>query len=395
VDDSIGGRVAKLRKLQGLKQHQLATKAHQSLSLVKKVEAGHAPASPSFTAACARALGVDVTVLTGQPYEDLLAVRGSERAAIPELRRALDAYDNPQLDGPVSDAATLRHHLNDCRSLSDKSRYSDSLARLPRLLHQLYAFAADARGGSAGETASAFLDDGYNLAQSASYRFGYIDLAALAVERRMAIAHQTGDPLRVSVAAFYRSHLQLHRGDYDLGMHTVEQAQALAGEQHSPEGRAIVAQLHLRQAVLAARAGRAEIADDHIVEAREIVDSGVPAKPYFGIRANRSNVDIHAVAVPVELADGTTAVTRAKSIHFDDDAEPSRVGHHYIDLARAWMLHGNRELAMRSLVTARRISPQQTRYHPSVRETVHAIAAADRRSTESLASYARWVGVNL
>lgn len=64
---SIGARVATLRKLQGLKQHQLATKAHVSVSLVRKVESGHAPASPSFTAACARALGVEVTALTGSP----------------------------------------------------------------------------------------------------------------------------------------------------------------------------------------------------------------------------------------------------------------------------------------------------------------------------------------
>jgi transcriptional regulator with XRE-family HTH domain len=153
--DSVGGRVATLRKLQGFKQHQLATKAHVSVSLIKKVENGHAPASPSFTAACARALGVEVTVLTGQPYEDLLTDPGVDRAAIPLLRRALDAHDNPQVDGPVWSAATLPARLDEGEALRRTSRYSDLAERLPLLLHHLYAHAAEAAEGSAAETANA------------------------------------------------------------------------------------------------------------------------------------------------------------------------------------------------------------------------------------------------
>jgi transcriptional regulator with XRE-family HTH domain len=392
----IGGRVATLRKLQGLKQHQLATKAHLSVSLVKKVESGHAPASPSFTAACARALGIEVATLTGQPYEDLTADAAADRAAIPELRRALDSHDGPQVDGPVWDASVLRARLNEGQQLRRRSRYSDLAARLPLLLHHLYAHDMEAAAGSARETANALLDDGYALIHVVAYRFGYIDLAALVAERTAAVAPLSGDSLRASVAAFRRSTLQLHRGDYDLGMRAVGTALELARNQRTPEGLSVVAQLHLRQAVFAARAGRADDADAHIDEAREIVDRGVPEAPYFDVRTNRSNVDIHSVAVPVELSDGTTAVARAESIHIrEDEAESSRVGHHYIDLARAWMLHGDRERALRSLVSARRISPQQTRYHPTVRETLHAIAAADRRSTDSLSGFARWAGISL
>jgi transcriptional regulator with XRE-family HTH domain len=384
-----------LRKLQGLKQHQLATRAHLSVSLVKKVESGHAPASPSFTASCARALGVEVATLTGQPYEDLTADATTDRAAIPELRRALDSHDSPQIDGPVWDATTLRTRLNEGEGLRRKSRYSDLAARLPLLLHHLYAHVAEATEGEARETAHVLLDDGYSLAQAVAYRFGYIDLAALVADRHATVAQLSGDPLRVAVSAFRRSHLQLHRGDYDLGMRAVGNAQDLALGLHTPEALSVVAQLHLRQAVFAARAGRADDADAHIDEAREIVDRGVPAAPYFDVRANRSNVDIHSVAVPVELSDGTTAVARGESVRLDDEAETSRAGHHHIDMARAWMLHGDREHALRSLMTARRVSPQQTRYHPTVRETLFAIAAADRRSTDSLSGFARWAGITL
>jgi transcriptional regulator with XRE-family HTH domain len=393
--ESIGARVAALRKLQGLKQHQLATRAHVSVSLVKKVESGHAPASPSFTAACARVLGVEVVTLTGQPYADLTADATADLAAIPDLRRALDSHDNPQVDGPTWDAATLRVRLDEGEVLRRRSRYSDLAARLPLLLQHLYACVAESPEGTAHETANALLDDGYSLAQAVAYRFGYIDLAALVADRLGTVAAVSGDPLRVAVAAFRRSHLQLHRGDYDLGMRTVGTVQDMALRQRTRQALSIVAQLHLRQAIFAARAGRADDADAHIAVAREIVDRGVPEAPYFDIRANRSNVDIHSVAVPVELLDGTTAVARAESIRLDDEAESSRAGHHYIDVARAWVLHGDRDRALRSLLTARRISPQQTRYHPSVRETLHAIAAADRRSTDSLSGFARWAGITL
>lgn len=391
----IGARVATLRKLQGLKQHQLATKAHVSVSLVKKVESGHAPASPSFTAACARALGVEVDSLTGQPYEDLTADATADRAAIPDLRSALDSHDNPQLDGPVWDVMVLRTQLAEGEELRRKSRYSDLAGRLPLLLHHLYARVAEAPEGAARETANALLHDGYSLTQAVAYRFGHLDLAALVADRHATIAPLSGDPLRIAVSAFRRSHLQLHRGDYDLGMRSVSRAQELALDQQTPEALSVVAQLHLRQALFAARAGRSDEADTHIDEAREIVRRGVPTAPYIDIRANRSNVDIHSVAVPVEMSDGTTAVARAESIRLDDETETTRVGHHHIDLARAWTLHGDRDRALRSLMTARRLSPQQTRYHPTVHETLHAIAAADRRSTDSLSGFARWAGVTL
>ena len=391
----VGERVAKLRKLQGLKQHQLAAMAHLSLSLLKKVESGHAPASAAFTAACARALGFDVAVLTGQPYEDLTTDPGTDRAAVPELRQALDSYDHPQVDGPVWSAATLRARVDEGEALRRKSRYSDLAERLPLLLHHLYAHVAETADGSSLEAAHALLDDAYSLVKAVTYRFGYLDLSALAADRLINSAQRSGDPLRVAVAEFRRSTLQLHRGDYELGMRNVDHALNLASEQRTPEGLAVVAQLHLRQALFYARTGHAADADSHINEARDIVTRGVPVAPYFDVRANLANVEFHSVAVPVEMSDGTTAVARAETMHVDDQEESTRVGHHHIDVARAWMLHGNRDRALRSLQTARRISPQQTRYHPSVRETLHAITAADWRSSDSLAGFARWAGVHL
>lgn len=153
----IGARVATLRKLQGLKQHQFATKAHLSISLVKKVESGHAPASPAFAAASARALGVEVSALTGQPYDDTTADAAADHAAIPELRRALDSHDAPEIDGPILSAAELRAQFDDGESLRRRSRYSDLAARLPELLYHAYAITAEAAQGGSSRLAGVVL----------------------------------------------------------------------------------------------------------------------------------------------------------------------------------------------------------------------------------------------
>jgi ATP/maltotriose-dependent transcriptional regulator MalT len=106
-------------------------------------------------------------------------------------------------------------------------------------------------------------------------------------------------------------------------------------------------------------------------------------------------VIIHEVAVPVELTDGTTAVARAADVTLPATTAPSRVGHYWIDLARAWLLHGDRRRALDSLQQARRIAPQLTRYHPQAHETVHTLAIQDARSTGSLPRFAAWCGIRI
>jgi Tfp pilus assembly protein PilF len=97
----------------------------------------------------------------------------------------------------------------------------------------------------------------------------------------------------------------------------------------------------------------------------------------------------------VEVYDGTTAVTRSEQVHVFDPTRPERVGHHHIDMARAWLLHGDRYRALANLNEARRIAPSRTRHHPGVHATVRAIAQSDSRVTDSLAGFARWAGISI
>jgi transcriptional regulator with XRE-family HTH domain len=71
----------------------------------------------------------------------------------------------------------------------------------------------------------------------------------------------------------------------------------------------------------------------------------------------------------------------------------TRAAHHHMDLGRAHAVLGHHDQALVSLAEARRLAPQQTRFHPTTRQTVEYLLAARRRLPEALASYARWVGV--
>ncbi|MGH3913375.1 MAG: hypothetical protein ACRDTC_08195, partial [Pseudonocardiaceae bacterium] len=351
--------------------------------------------SPAFTATVARALGIDVESLYGQPYGDPLTPPGADHAEVPALRAALDHLRDPELSGPVMTAKELRARLDACDQDRARSRYAQMTAALPELLNHGHALAVEAQPGAESETAWALLCDASVLAQTVAYRFGYLDLAVLCNERAHHAAERSGDPLRVAVAAYEHGLLRLHRGDYPGVLWLAERAHAGIAGDRNPAADAIHAQLHLREAISHARSGNADRADEYVTAAHELIARGIPANPYYNIIATKANADIHWVAVAVELTDGTTAVTRAEQIQLPVDEEPSRIGHHWVDLARAWTLHGDRAKALDSLKQARQISPQQTRYHPTVHETLHLLAETDRRANDTLAGFARWAGVHL
>ncbi|HEY3587406.1 MAG TPA: helix-turn-helix transcriptional regulator, partial [Myxococcaceae bacterium] len=119
----VGKRVAGARKLAGWTQNELSRRAAVSVSLVRAVEQGRAPASPAFVSACARALNVGVSELLELPYPKVGRSEHRVHAAIPSIRRELAAYciepdedvrprDLNELSAAVAHASQLRHAVN-------------------------------------------------------------------------------------------------------------------------------------------------------------------------------------------------------------------------------------------------------------------------------------------
>jgi transcriptional regulator with XRE-family HTH domain len=393
-----GRRIAQFRKLGGLTQQQLATRAGYAQSTVRAVEQERTPASPAFIAAAARALGRDVVEINGQPYNDPQAApTDDDHRAVPDLRRALIEYDDTQFDGRVPTLDEVDSELSAVTRLYSRSNYREVAARLPDLLRRLQCVADAQPVGERRERGYSMLTLAYGKALATLFKLGYLDLAGIATERARWAASQSGDPLWSVIAEFYRSLLLLFSGAYGTGLRVVDRAYATTEDlSSSPELFAVRGALHLRAALLSARASDRDAAESRLSEARALAGLVDEASPnYYDAAFRPSNVDIHSVAVPLELYDGTAAVTRAQAVVLPSTVKPTRAGHYWIDIARAWHLHGDHERTLVALNKARRIAPQLTRYHPQVHETARVLAAQERRQTKSLGNFVGWLGIRL
>jgi transcriptional regulator with XRE-family HTH domain len=395
----VGARVAAIRKTRGWTARELARRARVSYSLLTKAETGAVPATPALIGAVARALGVDVTRITGQPYEEPGGA-ATLQAAVAPLRRALLAYDlPPETDVGPRSTDELRAEVIAVSLLGRQARYLQLSQRLPALLNELQVAIATA-GEPDRPALYALLAEAYGGISGLAHQLGYADLRALTLDRIEWAARLSGDPLRVARTQWSRGASLLGAAAYDHGLALMERTRAeLGGDVADLDERArsVYGSLHLRSAVLAARAGRRQQSDAHLAGARDVAATVDAGTNHYGMEFGSANVALHAVSAAVEMADGALALTRAREVeragHLGS-LPPVRVGHYYIEIARAWLYHGDSRRALGALQRARRVAPQQARCHPMVREAVRAIAHAEPRPSEELRSFAAWLGID-
>lgn len=394
--EAIGRRIAHVRKLRGLTQVGLAARAHVSKSLIAQVESGHKPATPSLIAAVARAVHVDVTELTGQPYRGQDARSDRIHEAIPQIRQALVYWDIPPiLDVPPRPLADLEAEVERVGRLRMAASYVELGALLPALIKELTVHAHQARDA---ERARAFrlLADAYTAVDSMAYKLGYMDLFALAVERMSWAARQADDPLLGPVAALRRSAAFLAAGAWDGGLRLLDRAGRQVEEDLSgvPGALSVLGTVHLRSAIMAARGGRASPAWDNMSRAREVSGRLGRNTRDYGLLFGPANVAIHEVAVAVELGDADEAIRRGGDLVLPAGLSQERSSHHYIDLSRAWLWQHEPGKALACVTKAEQLAPQRTRYHPMARETVMRLLDLHRRMPEQLRGVAARMGLS-
>jgi len=392
----VGQRVAQERKLAGWTQVKLAREALVSVSLVRAVEQGRAPASPAFVSACARALDVGVAELLEQPYLRTNRAEHQVHACIPRIRRELAAYRmQPLTDVPlralddlargVAQASTLRHSVN----------LAQLGAELPGLLAELRA-AVYTLTGSKRERGFGLLAEAYAAAGQVVYKLGYIDLASLTVERYEWAAAQSGDELAVLVGDYQRAGEMIGTADWDSALRFLEKSRTgLEPElgKHDPAVLSVWGNLHLKSGLAAARAGNRDLADAHLGEAKETAERLGADRDDYRLCFGPTNVNIWSVGLAVEMLDGTEAVKRSEKFIIPTTTKPERIGHHRIDLARGYLLHGDKKKSFATLYEAKKITPMQTRYHPMVHETIRALAREEARTSETIRGFAAWCGI--
>ncbi|MFI0417731.1 helix-turn-helix domain-containing protein [Spongiactinospora sp. 9N601] len=388
-----GANIAVLRKAAGLTQDQLAQRANVSKSLLSKVEVGDRPASHALVTAVARALRVPIERIHGQPYD-----AATTHAPIDELRPALRAYDLPPGEqDAVRPLAALRAEISAISELRSRGLYTRLGALLPGLLRELTSAVLSTTGRNR-RTASGLLVSGYYAAHGLAYRLGHGDLSE-SIEHKLAwAAAQSEDPLAVGLADWTRVNSFQAAGDYDHGLHLLDRARVALDPhlQADPAAIVLAGSMHLRAITLASRAGEAAAVEEHLRAAQRLAaDLGTDDQQHYHLTFGPANIHIHAVAAHVELGHVDQAIALGKSYVPSASVPPTRAGHHYIDLARAHLMAGDRPAVLHALRRSRQIAPEQTRYHPMVRETARVLISLHRRSNPDLSHLASWLGLTV
>ena len=391
----VGPRVAQMRKLGGLTQKTLAARANVSVGLIRAVEQGRAPATSAFLGAVSKALRVSVPDLTGQPYAPESGPDTEVHAAISVLRTEMAAYDldNTDIIEPRSADQLGRDVERICRYRRNASFHRLG-EELPSLLGEVRAM-VHRTTGDIRDRALVMLCELYYSAHSLAHKLGYADLGALAVDRLAWAARESGDQLWTATSQFQRAALLTSGGDWTAALNFLERCRSDI-EPRLDIGRRsdLIAWggLHLQSGLAASRAGNRGAADAHLAEARATAARVGDDRDTI-LSFGPTNVGIWSVALAVEAMDGTEALNRARALVIPAGASKERAGHHFIDLSRAYLLHGDRRHAFTALQQAKTITPAQTRYNPMVHETVRALARAEARSVDTVHGFAVWCGI--
>lgn len=388
--DHTGTRIREQRRLARLTQRQLAALIPYSYSLLNQVECGARPASTEFIAAVANALRIDVAALTGQPYvselqQDRLA------ALVRPIREALDLYDL-DLDAataarPVEQLVTAVDDL--CRTVR-ATRLRTAASTAPDLIAELTSAAHAAPSTEVWRA----LASAYRSAHDITLKLGYHDLSSIALDRMGWAADRASDAQLGAIRQYRRALAYRREGATTIGLRLVASGHKML-DQAAPsrESDAVRGQLHLGAAVIAARAQDAGLVTTHLEEAGALANrAGSGAETVHWLSFGAANVVLHTMSTDTEMRRFDAVLRRARTVR--PAAIPiSRRARFLMDRARAEMETGRNEAALASLIEARRVAPEQTRYHPATRETISGLVHAARRTPETLSGMATWVGL--
>ncbi|WP_151773034.1 helix-turn-helix domain-containing protein [Streptomyces abyssomicinicus] len=385
-DTHTGARIRQHRKLARLTQRELAARIPYSYSLLNQVECGARAASTDLVAAVAAALRIDVSVLTGRAVTDSRLERRA--ALVGPIREALDLYDMaPDAVRPSRPVTVLAGEADQvCRQVR-ATHLRTAAGALPDLITDLTHVVLTAPSTDAWRA----LASAYRTAHDISLKWAYRDLAALALDRMGWAAGHAADPCLVAIRHYKRA---LSHQDSPLGSRLIRAGHEVLEGRFSREALAVAGQLHLGASVVAARADDPSGVARHIEAARELAARvGGEAREIHWLSFGHLNVALHDMGAAITMRRYDDALRQARWLRLPPSTLTSRRARFLVDRALVEMETGLGEASLRHLAEARRVAPEQTRYHPRTHRTVRGLLHTTRRPTEELVRMASWAGV--
>ncbi|MET8827797.1 helix-turn-helix transcriptional regulator [Streptomyces sp. NPDC004610] len=391
--EHIGARIQELRKIRDYSLTELGRRAHVSPSLISRIENGERSASESVLASVARALSVGVSVLRGQPYIQALQ-RERIDALLTPISTAFDDWDLPPEDAPAPRSIeALEQEARQLHARRIAAEFTEIAGVLPGLISELSLVTQlHDRPGRDRERAHAAQAEVARTAAIVAYRLGYMDLARLALARMAVAAPRSGDPRQVAIERYERAQMAADNSRLDRGVSLMRHALRELDDDGTRATRAVRGTLQLRAATLSARGNDQGGASEWMGQAAELAERTGETRDY-ALAFGPVNVRLHEIAAASDQDDHDEALAVASAVRLPDDYPPTRAAHFWIDKARAETWTARRDEALASLREARTASPQLTRYHHSVHETVATLLRARQRAGDELRDYALWCGV--
>lgn len=272
------------------------------------------------------------------------------------------------------------------------SRYAQLAGLVPGLISDLTA-TAFATTGHEQEHAFGLLALAWRAADAIADKLGSHDLSARATELVRWAAVRSGDPLQEMMSAYVRAELFFAGQHAHTGLRIIDRATdgSTPATGEFPHV-AIHGTLHMRGAVLAARAGLHDETADRIAVARAAA-RGMPDAVYYGTAFGPGSVRIHELALAVEGGDTARALELAARWQPPQGIPAERRSHFHIEAARAYCQAGRNEDALAELWNARGAAPQHARCSRFVTETVSTLIRRSRTPSSRLLQFSRWIGI--
>jgi transcriptional regulator with XRE-family HTH domain len=290
--------------------------------------------------------------------------RATMSSGVSELRRLAVSYDLPD-DGPVRPLPALRRDAAALVRDRVNSRYNRLLARLPQLIPELTRGLYSARDEQSRTEWARLLVQAYRAADAVADKSGLQDLSAQLIHVMRWAAEQTGDDLTLAAVAYVRAEMFFATRTHTAGRRMLLSTADTLHPGASPRTSAAYGALHMRAAVLAARAGRGDLARDHIGEAFSAA-SRVEEAVYDGTAFGAGSVRVHHVTLALDLRSPGEALAAAAGWVPPARMPAERRSHFHIDIADAQARVGQPDLALKSLAAAHGIAPEHVRLHPHV-----------------------------
>jgi transcriptional regulator with XRE-family HTH domain len=390
MDDSqsVSARIAALRAARGWTQQRLADLAGYSLSYVKKLESGDRSPTSANVAVLAQALGVDPAALWGQPYDR------DREGLIQALRGQLLVHGLPPagtLAGQVSTVDMLEVGVRQVEADRDSADVAGMAAAVPTLLALLRELVPSMPAGRA----AAYYSRLYDAAAKAAHALGYPAVAQHAARLMTESALRSDDPGRQAIGlALHASWLQREGLFRDATTVMVSAFDVLPkGRLETPQLLSAAGFCHLQMAMVLVRQELSSEGWEEYRVAQGIAERLGADRNDYARSFGPTNVAIWGPALALEQYDDGKAANLAVRVAIPDGFSRTRAGQHWVDTARAHAALSLSAQALDALLRARQVAPQQTRYHPHVRETLQSLARAERRRPQTLRAYSTWAGL--